>query len=434
MTRQVMKGALKLLLTITTLTAWFGLTGDTAWGAVLQVQSGQSIAAAIAAAKPGDTVQVAHGEYSEHLVIDKPLTLQGIGRPTIRGGNAGDVIRVRASDVTIKGLIVRDSGVNLTDQNAGIYIQPGSDRATVQDCDLIYNLFGVWLEKSKDSRIEHNVITGKRDLLSVLRGNGIQVYNTIGAKIIDNNISYSRDGLYVDVSKNALFRGNKIHHLRYGTHFMTTDDSVWENNESYLNQGGLALMEVRRLTVRNNITWGNTDHGIMLRTMQDSVIENNIVAGNGRGFFIYDAEYNTLKNNLVIGNRIGVHLSAGSYNNKVNGNDFIDNQSQIKYVAARDVVWGLTQGNYWSNYSGWDQNGDGLGDVAYEANDVVDRLNWQYPLIKLLLSSPSMQTLRFVARQFPVLRAPSIVDKHPRMRPLNQDWRRWSDKQPPAAE
>ena len=77
-----------------------------------------------------------------------------------------------------------------------------------------------------------------------------------------------------------------------------------------------------------------------------------------------------------------------------------------------------------------DSNGDGIGDIAYEANDVVDRLNWQYPLVKLLLSSPSIQTLRFVARQFPVLRAPSIVEKHPRMRPLNQNWRRWSDKQP----
>lgn len=416
------------------LAVWCELVAGNAGAAVLQVQPGQSIAAIIATAKPGDTVQVLQGNYRERLVIDKPLILQGMGRPTISGGGVGDVIRVRASDVTIRGLIVRDSGVDLTAQNAGIYIQPGSDRATVQDCDLVYNLFGIWLEKSKDSRIIHNLITGRRDLQSAARGNGIQVYNTVGAQIIDNNISYSRDGLYVDVSEKALFRGNKIHHLRYGTHFMTTNYSVWENNEVYLNRGGLALMEVRHLTVRNNIAWGNADHGIMLRTIQDSEIENNIVAGNGRGFFIYDAEYNVLTKNLVIGNRIGVHLSAGSGNNKVDDNDFIDNQSQIKYVAAQDVEWGRTRGNYWSNYNGWDQNGDGIGDVPYEANDVVDRLNWQYPLIKLLLSSPSMQTLRFVARQFPVLRAPSIVDKHPRMRPLNQDWRRWSDKQPPAGD
>lgn len=416
------------IVSVAILAGWFALSGNAAWAAVLQVTPGQSIAAAIRAAQPGDTVQVARGVYVEHLLIDKPIMLQGVDRPTISGQQSGDVIRVRSADVHIQGFIIRDSGIDLGAQNAGIYIEPGSDRAMVRDCAIVYDLFGVWLEKSKDARVIHNVITGKRDLLSAARGNGIQVFNTSGAQIIDNDISFARDGIYVDISTNALFRGNKIHHLRYGTHYMNTNHSTWENNESYLNRGGLALMEVRDLTVRNNIAWGNADHGIMLRTIQDSVIENNIVAGNGRGFFIYDAEYNIVRKNLVIGNRVGVHLTAGSGNNKVDGNDFINNEEQVKYVAARDVEWGRAQGNYWSNYSGWDQNGDGIGDIAYEANDVVDRLNWQYPLIKLLLSSPSIQTLRFVARQFPVLRAPSIVDKHPRMRPLHQDWRRWSDK------
>lgn len=405
------------------------LAGPAGFCAVIQVQPNQSIAAAIRAARPGDTIQIEHGEYAERLVIDKPLTLQGINRPTLNGQNEGDVIRVRAAGVTIRGLVIRDSGSDLGAQNAGVYVEPGADRATVQDCELVNNLFGIWLEKSNDSRVIGNVITGKRELLSAARGNGIQVFNDSGAQIVGNDISYTRDGIYVDLSTHALFRGNKIHQVRYGTHYMNTNHSTWENNESYLNHGGLALMEVRNLVVRNNLAWGNADHGIMLRTIQDSIIENNVVAGNGRGFFIYDAEYNTVRRNTVINNTIGVHLSAGSSNNTVDGNDFIGNQEQVKFVSARDTEWGRTEGNFWSNYSGWDQNGDGVGDLAYEANDLVDRLNWQYPLFKLLLSSPSIQTLRFVARQFPVLRAPSIVDKHPRMRPLNDDWRRWSAKQ-----
>ena len=411
------------------LAGFLGLTGSAARSAVLTVQQGQSIAAAIRAASPGDTVRVQRGDYAERLLIDKPLTLVGIDRPTIRGQFADDVIRVRAKDVTIKGLIVRDSGIDQTAQNSGIYFEPGSDRASVQDCDVVFNLFGIWLEDLKDATVIRNVITGRRDLLSAARGNGVQVYNVKGVQVLDNNISYARDGIYVDVSRDAIFKGNKIHHLRYGTHYMNTNHSTWENNETYLNRGGLALMEVRSLTIRNNHAWGNSDHGIMLRTIQDSIVENNIVAGNARGFFIYDAEYNELSKNLVIGNQVGAHVSAGSSNNKVDGNDFIDNREQVKFVASRDVVWGKSQGNYWSNYSGWDQNGDGRGDVPYEANDVVDRLNWQYPLLKLLLSSPSIQTLRFVAQQFPLLRAPSIVDKQPRMRPWNQNWRKWSDKQ-----
>jgi len=398
-------------------------------GAVLQVGAQQSIAAAIGAAQPGDTLRIGPGSYAGNFIIDKPLTLEGVGRPTVSAGHAGDGIRVRASDVTIRGLIIRDSGTELGKQNAGVYVEPGADRAVIENCVLVRNLFGVWLENSADSRVAGNLISGRRDLLSAARGNGIQVYNTRGAQILNNTISFTRDGIYVDVSEKAVFRGNKIHHVRYGTHYMNTHDSIWENNESYLNRGGLALMEVRRLTVRHNRAWGNADHGIMLRTIQDSVIEDNVVAANGRGFFIYDAEYNVVRNNLVMNNRVGVHLSAGSSNNEIDANDFIGNQEQVKFVAARDTEWGRKQSNYWSNYSGWDQNGDGRGDVGYEANDVVDRLNWQYPLVKLLLSSPAIQTLRFVARQFPLLRAPSIVEKHPRMRPLNQDWRRWNGKQ-----
>lgn len=408
--------------------------GATAWSTVLTVKPGESIAAAIRAANPGDTVQVQRGDYAERLVIDKPLVLKGMNRPTIHGQFSGDVIRVRASDVTIQGFIVRDSGIDMTAQNAGVYVEKGSDRAVVRDCEVVRTLFGIWLENLKDARVERNVITGRRDLLSAARGNGVQVFNVDGVQVLDNHISYARDGIYVDVSRNAIFRGNKIHHLRYGTHYMNTNGSTWENNESYLNRGGLALMEVRNLTVRNNKAWGNSDHGIMLRTIQDSLVENNVVVANARGFFIYDAEYNTVHRNLVMGNDVGAHVSAGSSNNQIDGNDFIDNREQVKFVATRDVEWGKSQGNYWSNYSGWDQNGDGRGDVPYEANDVVDRLNWQYPLLKLLLSSPSIQALRFAARQFPLLRAPSIVDKNPRMHPLNQDWRKWSDKHPHTGE
>jgi nitrous oxidase accessory protein len=396
---------------------------------VLLVRPGESIAAAVRLARAGDTVRVLPGSYRERILIDKPLKLEGVGKPTIAAGYIGDTIRVKSPDVSIRGLIVRDSGIDLGAQNAGIYVMPGSDRIVIANCDLVTNLFGIWLEQTRDALVQGNLVTGRRDLMSQLRGNGIQVYNADDTQVIGNTISYVRDGIYVDYSRRATFRDNKVHHVRYGTHYMNTHDSTWEGNTVHQSRGGLALMEVRNLTVRNNVAWGNEDHGIMLRTIQDSVIENNVVAGNGRGFFIYDAEFNTLRGNLVIGNRTGVHLTAGSSNNAVDGNDFIHNGEQVRFVASKDVEWGRSKGNYWSNYSGWDQDNDGHGDVDYQANDVVDRLHWQYPLLKLLLSSPAVQTLRFVSRQFPLLRAPSVVDKHARMRPWNTDWRIWHGRQ-----
>lgn len=399
----------------------------------LTVRPGESIAAAIAQAAPGDVVRVEKGRYQERLVIDKPLTLRGIDRPTLSGGLEGDTIRVTAPDVVIEGLIVTNSGDSLLDQNAGIYIWPGAHRAVVRNCDLSYNLFGLWIEKANDVRIENNLITGKRDYRSSSRGNGIQLYNTTGARIIGNRIGFVRDAIYVDVSHHAVFRGNRLHHSRYGTHYMNSYYNLWEGNDSWLNRGGLALMEVRDQVVRKNRAWANSDHGIMLRTIQDSVVEDNVVAGNARGFFIYDAEYNTLRNNLIVDNLVGVHLWAGSKNNRVEGNDLIANREQVRYVGARDEVWGSEQGNHWSNYLGWDRDGDGIGDIPYEANDIVDRLSWRHPMTKLLLASPAVQTLRLIGRQFPLFRAPSVVDPNPRMQQTHNDWRNWLGKSYPGS-
>lgn len=409
------------------------LAAGLAFAGEITVKQGQSIGAAVARAAPGDVVRVERGRYQERLLINKPLTLKGIGRPTLSGGLNGDTIRITAEDVIIDGLIVTDSGDSLLEQNAGIYIQPGAHRAIVRNCDLSYNLFGLWIEKANDVRIENNLITGKRDYQSSQRGNGIQLYNTTGARIIGNHISFVRDAIYVDVSHHAIFRGNNLHHSRYGTHYMNSYYNLWEDNDSWMNRGGLALMEVRDQVVRNNRAWANSDHGIMLRTIQDAVVENNVVAGNARGFFIYDAEYNTLRGNLIADNIVGIHLWAGSVNNVVERNDFISNREQVRYVAARDVLWGGKEGNHWSNYLGWDRDGDGRGDVPYEANDAVDRLTWRHPMMKLLLASPAVQTLRWVGQQFPLLRAPSIVDPNPRMRPDHANWRDWLGKHFPGA-
>lgn len=402
----------------------------TAQPATWRVAPGQDLQAAIDHAAPGDVLEIDRARHDVNLRIAKPLTLRGVGLPTLSGGQRGHVIDVHATDVTIEGLIVRDSGHSLLKQHAGIYLRPGAHRAVVRRNHLVYNLFGLWIEQADDVRVEHNLVTGLRDVNSPQRGNGIQLYNTKRAQILHNRVSFVRDAIYVDVSHDAVFRGNRLHHSRYGTHYMNSYRNLWEDNESYYNRGGLALMEVRDNTVRNNRTWGNSDHGIMLRTLQDSTIEGNVVAGNARGFFIYDVEYATLRGNLVIDNTVGVHLAALSTRNHVEGNDFIANREQVRYVGSRDEAWGARQpggtgGNHWSNYRGWDRDADGRGDVPYEANDLIDRLQYRYPVMGLLLGSPAVQVLRTVGQQFPVLRAPSVVDAAPRMHPTHNDWSNW---------
>ena len=400
------------------------LMGSAAHAAVITVHPGEKVQDAINRASNGDEIRIERGRYVENLKVDRTVTLKGIDLPTIDGSNKGDTIRVTAEDVVIEGLKVINSGDSLLNQNAGIYIQPGAHRAIVRNCYLSYNLFGLWIEKANDVQVLSNNITGKRDYDSPKRGNGVELYNTRGARIIDNEISFVRDALYIDVSHHAIFQKNRLHHSRYGTHYMNSYYNLWEDNDTWNNRGGLALMEVRDQTIRNNRAWHNTDHGIMLRTLQDATVENNWVIDNGRGLFVYDVEYTNLLGNVVASNRTGVHLS-GSVRNKVDGNDFVGNQLQIKYAGTRDHEWGGEKGNYWSNYRGWDRNGDGRGDIPYEANDMVDRLTWRYPGTRLLMGSPAVQALRMVGQQFPILRVPSIVEKHPRMQPQPANWVDW---------
>jgi nitrous oxidase accessory protein len=77
------------------------------------VHPGEAIQPVLDRAAAGDVVQIERGHYSGNLLVGKPLTLRGLQRPTISGGMQGDTIRIAAPDVTVEGLIVRDSGDSL---------------------------------------------------------------------------------------------------------------------------------------------------------------------------------------------------------------------------------------------------------------------------------------------------------------------------------
>jgi nitrous oxidase accessory protein len=126
---------------------------DAVMAAEWTAQPGESIQAAVQAAAAGDTVRVERGYYVDHVVIDKPLRLQGIDRPAVSGDNQGDVIRVKSPDVVIEGFIIRDSGGDLTAQNAGVYVEPGSHRTVIRNNDFAYTLFGMWLEKANNLEV-----------------------------------------------------------------------------------------------------------------------------------------------------------------------------------------------------------------------------------------------------------------------------------------
>ena len=383
-----------------------------------------SLGAALDSSKNGDTILIMAGVYRERLIITKSVSIVATGAATIDGGGEGSVITVKAENVTIKGLTIADSGENLVQQDSCIFVEKDSNNTVIGDNVLSNCTFGIWINGASNVTISGNQIKGRAYLPSPLRGNGIHLWDADNARVYANTITDSRDGIYISVSEGTILKNNTISNLRYGVHYMYSDNCIVENIISYNNKAGLAPMFSKNLVLKGNKAWNNTQYGILLRDVERSLITGNIVARNGIGIFLYNSLYNEITDTLVLENDIGAHVWAGSEKNMVFNNSFIGNKNQIKYVGVFDQEWSYNgRGNYWSDYTGWDANSDGIGDIQYRPVDLVQRLVWKYPLIKLLMNSPSIQSIRLAESRFPVLQAPSVVDSYPLMEP----WQGWRD-------
>ncbi len=399
----------------------------------LYVAPGESVVEAIARADNGDKIWISPGRHPvSGLRIDKSLTLTAgpsEGEAVLDAGGSGDVIRVKAPNVVIRGLTIRNSGMSLTDMNAGVFIEEGSEDCRVESNFIDRTAFGVWINGALKPTIRGNRIHGNVEYLSPNRGNGIHMWNVSGAAIEDNEIWGTRDGIYIEVShRGNIIRRNEMHDLRYGIHYMYSHHNTITNNYTHNVRAGYALMQSDHLNVYGNRSEHDLDYGILMNYVTYSVIRGNTVIDTGRppsersggrdgkAVFLFNSLHNEIHANQFSDSDMGIHLTAGSENNQIYANAFIKNRIQVKYVATREQEWSYQgRGNYWSDYLGWDLDADGIGDRPYEPNDNVDRMLWRYPLAKILMHSPAVQMLRWVQEQFPVLKAPGVRDSHPLM-------------------
>lgn len=399
---------------------------------------GLSLVEAVRTVTEGGTVRVTPGEYHVNLNIDRPLTLVGEPGAVLDGGGAGSIVRVTAPDVTIRGFTIRNSGFDLTRQDAGISLERGAHRARVEDNRLENVAFGIWAWHLEDLRITNNEIAGNVEVRSQDRGDGIRLFAIERGLIENNRIRDARDAIYVETSRALTIRGNRFDDLRYGVHYMYAHDGRIIGNTSRNTRSGYALMSSRNLEVVGNRSEDDRGYGILLNFVTYSTITGNtvrgvrgasaggaeadghgvVIGGEGKALFVYNSLYNEIRGNRIEASEIGIHLTAGAEQNRIFGNAFINNRIHVKYVANLEQDWAVEGiGNFWSNYLGWDIDGDGIGDVAFEPNDGIDRLLWKYPMARMLLNSPAVATLRWVQHQFPVLRPPGVRDSAPLMRP-----------------
>lgn len=384
------------------------------------VAPGEPIQPLLDALPPGATIRLAQGRHVGPLRIERPLALLGEAGAVLAGPGTGSVVVVSAPDVRIEGLEITGSGLDTPAMDSAILLTQAAVRARVRSNRLVDNLFGVYVHGAAGSVIENNLISGRRDLRLPEAGNGVAIWNAPGAQVIGNAIRHGRDGIFVKTSSHNVFANNTFDELRFAIHYMYTNDSRIVGNRSRGNHVGWAIMYSDRLEIRDNVSDGDRDHGLMLNSTNRSQVVGNVVrGGREKCVFVYAANDNLLKDNWFEGCPIGIHFTAGSERNTITGNAFVGNRNQVKYVGTRYLDWVHEgRGNYWSDNPAFDLDGDGIADRPYRPNDVVDAILWTLPAAKVLVNSPAVQMVRWAQARFPALYPGGVVDSAPLMRPV----------------
>ncbi len=378
-----------------------------------------AISQILAQAQDGDVLRLRAGTYREAVVLDKAITLDGMGHATLDGQGHGSVITVTGDDVVVRGLTIVGSGDSHDTIDSGVQLKKTALRPQILDNVLLGNLYGIDIHGAKDARVAGNRIEGRQDHRMNRRGNGVYVWNAPGAIVEDNDVKWGRDGIFVNSSRNNIFRNNLFRELRFAVHYMYADRSEVTGNVSIGNDLGYAVMFSTYVKVKDNVSINDREHGVMMNYANRSEITGNyVVNAKEKCTFLYNSHKNLFADNWFEGCGIGIHFTAGSQDNQISGNAFVGNRTQVKFVSSQWHEWSLEgRGNYWSDNAAFDVNGDGIADGPYRPNDSMDHVLWSQPAAKLLLGSPAVQLVRWSQSAFPALLPGGVVDSFPLMKP-----------------
>ena len=396
----------------------FCSAASTLKAATLPVDENASIGDTLKRAVHGDTIVVKGGIYRERFVVEKSVTLQGEDGSVVDGGGTESVITVRAPAVIIRGLTIRNTGDRLSEGDAGIMIKKAKN-VIVENNRFEDVLFGVQVRNAAGTIVRNNTFYGK-DLDVGRKGDLIRVWYSSDAAVENNRVFDGRD-VVIWYSKNVTVRGNEVQNGRYGIHFMYCDDATIEENRLIGNSVGVYLMYSYRLRLQKNWAISNrgaSGYGIGQKDMYDGLIADNFVADNRAGMFM-DNSTNTFRGNLIAFNDSGLLILPSARRNTFGENSFVDNGEQVTIEGQGALGTNRWTGNYWSDYNGYDADGDGMGDMPYRSVHLFERLTEQHRSLRIFTYSPSVHAIDFASRLFPVFAPqPKLVDDTPRMRPV----------------
>ena len=382
-----------------------------------------TIQQAIGKASDGDTILVKPGIYAGPLVVEKSVRLDGEDWPVIDGGGKEMVVSLAAPGAYFGGFVVRGSGSEPDRDHAGIVLKAPDIR--VENNRLYDVLFGIFVAQADRAVVRGNDITSKAEYDIARKGDAIRIWYSQDV-VIENNLVHEARDLVAWYSKNLVFRNNVVQNGRYGVHLMYSDNATISGNLVQNNAVGIYIMYSRQVNLLNNDIRrqrGPSGYALGFKDADNVLAQNNLLVDNRAGVFMDGTPYRPdsyarFENNIIAFNDIGVLLFSFVNRAEFRGNTLWENVQPTALQGSGKAGANIWEGNYWSDYTGFDADGDGFGDVPYRSDRFFEGLMDREPRLRALLFSPAAQAIEFASLSFPVIKPqPKLEDPRPSVIP-----------------
>lgn len=377
----------------------------------------RSISAALQLVRTGGRVVVDAGTYREPTIfVRRSVEIVGRGSPVIDGEGTHAILTIAADDVTVRGLHLRRVGTSDLEDRAALRVQDAR-RCAILDNEFSDAFFGIYLAKVDGCRIERNVLRASH-ATETTSGNGIHLWSSRSVVIADNRVGGFRDGVYFEFVRDTEVRDNVSEgNLRYGLHFMYSDDCRYLRNIFRRNGSGVAVMYTHRVQMTANRfehNWGAASYGLLLKEISDARLERNVFYRNTTGLVADGANRIIADRNQFVENGWAVKLDASTVDGRMTRNNFIANTFDIASNSREPST--VLAGNFWDAYRGYDLDRDGVGDVPFRPVRLFSMIVERHEPALLLLRSAFVELLDAAERVLPAITPTTLADARPAMR------------------